>query len=305
LRELPKGFRLGPLPAFSPEPQDYAVEVMQPLILHWASADPTLQHDIYFGEDKKAVANATPESTEIYRGRQTAGMTTFDPGPLQLGKTYYWRIDEYTTGAAIGKGHVWNFTTANCILVLVLDDFESYVDDDVGGRQNIWQVWIDGFGDPTNGSQVGYLMPPYAEQRIVHGGHQSMPLFYDNTGSAMISEAVRTFTSDDRCFDWTVNDADALTLYFRGEAYNDPDSLYVGIEDNAGRMAVATHPDVDALLTTEWQNWYISLVDIQAAGVNLTSVLKIYIGVGDRGNPQPGGTGKIYIDDIWLTNRIP
>jgi len=39
---------------------------------------------------------------------------------------------------------------------------------------------------------------------------------------------------------------------------------------------------------------------MRAAGVDLTSVLKMCIGVGDRDNPQPGGAGLIYIDDIRL-----
>jgi hypothetical protein len=29
------------------------------------------------------------------------------------------------------------------------------------------------------------------------------------------------------------------------------------------------------------------------------------IGVGDRKNPQPGGTGRIYLDDIRLTKQLP
>jgi len=36
------------------------------------------------------------------------------------------------------------------------------------------------------------------------------------------------------------------------------------------------------------------------AGVNLTNVNTISIGVGDKANPQPGGTGLMYIDDIRL-----
>jgi hypothetical protein len=200
------------------------------------------------------------------------------------------------------KGNVWSFTTVDFILVLVVDDFERYTDGDTGFDINIWQVWIDGFGVANNGSQVGYFFPPYAEQTIIHGGHQSMPLFYNNTGDTMISEAVRTLYPAQ---DWTINDADTLTLYLRGEADNDPDTLYLAIEDRAGRIAVAKHTDTDALLTTEWQKWHIPLVDIQAAGVDLTAVLKTYIGVGDRNNPKPGGAGKIYIDDIWITNRMP
>jgi len=36
------------------------------------------------------------------------------------------------------------------------------------------------------------------------------------------------------------------------------------------------------------------------AGVNLKSIKKMFIGVGSRVNPQAGGTGTLYIDDIWL-----
>jgi hypothetical protein len=86
----------------------------------------------------------------------------------------------------------------------------------------------------------------------------------------------------------------------------------VAIEDSAGQIAVVTHPDANAVLTTEWQEWLIPLADLKSAGVNVAAVKKMYIGVGDRDNPstslgagpQPGGTGKIYIDDIRLTRRF-
>jgi hypothetical protein len=37
----------------------------------------------------------------------------------------------------------------------------------------------------------------------------------------------------------------------------------------------------------------------------MAAATKMAIGVGDRYSPQPGGTGKIYIDDIRLTKRMP
>ena len=37
----------------------------------------------------------------------------------------------------------------------------------------------------------------------------------------------------------------------------------------------------------------------------IAAVKKMVIGVGDRKNPKPGGTGRIYIDDIRLTKRMP
>ena len=289
------------LSAFHPHPHDGAIDVMQPLLLSWVLGGSAVNHDVYFDEEEDTVTNATPESSGIYLGQQPTNLTTHDPGTLEYGKTYYWRIDEVNeeNPQSPWKGRTWSFTTADFILVLVVDGFENYSDDDYLA---VWQAWIDGFGDPNNASQVGYLLPPYAERAIVHGGALSMPVFYDNTVDATISEALRTL---DRDSDWTINDADTLTLHFRGRANNDPDTLYVAIEDRAGRIAVVKHPDAEALLVTEWQRWHVSLPDMQAANVDLTEVLKIRVGVGDRDNPQPGGAGKIYVDDIWITNRMP
>ena len=36
------------------------------------------------------------------------------------------------------------------------------------------------------------------------------------------------------------------------------------------------------------------------AGVNLSRVSRMVIGLGDRNNPTPGGSGLLYIDDIGV-----
>jgi hypothetical protein len=95
---------------------------------------------------------------------------------------------------------------------MIIDDFEGYTDDDTAGEA-IWQSWIDGFGVADNGAQVGYLLPPYAEQTIIHGGLQSMPLRYDNTASVMNSEAVLTLS---KARDWTEQGVADLSLWFQG-----------------------------------------------------------------------------------------
>ncbi|HUW19194.1 MAG TPA: hypothetical protein VMW16_07830, partial [Sedimentisphaerales bacterium] len=53
----------------------------------------------------------------------------------------------------------------------------------------------------------------------------------------------------------------------------------------------------------EWQQWDIALRDFGDAGVNLGDVNRLYIGFGDRDNPQPGGRGSVYVDDIQLYPR--
>ena len=77
---------------------------------------------------------------------------------------------------------------------------------------------------------------------------------------------------------------------------NDPASLYVAIQDSAGKLAVVTNPDTNIVLTTQWTQWKIPLS--QFTGVNLGAVKKVYIGVGDRNAPKTDGAGKLFIDDI-------
>jgi len=155
------------------------------------------------------VANAdTSDTTGIYRTSQSG--TSYTPQDIAWGSgPYYWRIDEQNTDGTVTKGRIWSFTVADFILV---DDFESYTDDDAA-NEAIWQSWIDGFGVPANGSQVGYLLPPYAERTIINSGAQSMPLAYDNTAGVMFSEAELTLAAPR---DWTKHELAELSVWFRG-----------------------------------------------------------------------------------------
>ena len=283
-------FALPPVKAAAPYPADGAVDVVQPLVVSWFAGENATQHDVYLGDDAAALADADTGSPE-YRGQQ--GATTYAPGTLEWDKTYYWRIDGHRSDGTVVKGTVWSFTTANFILV---EDFESY-DDDIDGGTAIFQTWIDGVDNGT-GSYVGYEVAfngTFGETTIVHSGRQSMPLDYNNADSPYYSEADRTFAVPQ---DWTVNGVDALVLYVQGSADNDLEPLYVGVEDTAGRVGVAVHPDPAVATVRQWAEWKIPLSEFSGASVNLGAVKKVYIGLGDRGAPTPGGTGLIFIDDI-------
>ncbi|MFC1633745.1 LamG domain-containing protein [Planctomycetota bacterium] len=207
--ELTRG---DPLLAWNPSPSNGAVidieRAKQPL--SWSAGDNAAEHDVYFGLDKTAVENAdSSDATGLYRGRQ-AGTTYAPPESLEWGTgPYYWRIDEINTDDTLSTGGIWSFTVADHLIV---EDFESYTDDDLAGEA-IWQSWIDGFGVADNGAQVGYLLPPYAEQGTVHGGGQSMPLMYDNTAGVRNSEAELALTA---LRDWTAYGVTDLSIWFRG-----------------------------------------------------------------------------------------
>ena len=92
--------------ATAPSPADKASMVEPDADLSWSPAAGIGTHDVYFGEDYDKVKTADTGSP-VYRGRQTA--TTFDPGTLDTGKVYFWRIDE--VDVATTTGSVWRFAT--------------------------------------------------------------------------------------------------------------------------------------------------------------------------------------------------
>jgi hypothetical protein len=81
--------------------------------------------------------------------------------------------------------------------------------------------------------------------------------------------------------------------------------LYVALEDNAGHTATVTCPDAAIVTSATWKPWRIPLSDFSSAGVKVTAIKKMVIGVGSRDATAPGGAGLIYLDDIWVTGPAP
>jgi hypothetical protein len=223
------------------DPVNGDVDVTQTPTLTWAPGFGA-SHEVYFGADAA--------SLEL-KGSGNLGSESYDPGQLEWDTTYYWRVDEANNANADSPwtGPLWSFTTAN---FLIIDDMESYndLDESDPASNRIYLAWIDGFDNPAaNGSVVGNLNAPFAEQVIVNNGIQSMPMAYDNAVGK--SEATLTLTSNR---DWTVNGVTTLTIWFRGASGNAAESLYVAL--NGGTPV--TNDDLDAATTTSWTEWRIS-----------------------------------------------
>jgi hypothetical protein len=280
----------------SPDPDNGAGDVKHTPVLTWSPGVYAASHQVYFGTDKEAVRNADTGSPE-YKGAGNLGSESSEPGKLEWNTTYYWRIDEAnnTNPDSPWTGNVWSFTTAN---FLIVDDFESYNDLDPAEAESnrIFNAWLDGYDDPTNGSLVGYDTAPFAEQTIVHGGNQSMPLYYDN--SVGYSEATLTLTYPR---DWTENGVTTLTIWFRGDSANSAETLYVALNGSA----VVNHDNPNATQITTWTQWNIDLQAFADQGVNLANVNTISLGLGNKNNPLAGGSGTMYFDDIRLYPPAP
>jgi len=278
----------------NPNPANGAVDVKQTQIITFSPSVFAASHEVYFGSDEDAVKNADTGSPE-YKGTRDLGAETYDPGMLEWDTTYYWRIDEVnnTNPDSPWTGILWSFTIAN---FLVVDDFESYNDIDPPdpGSNRIFEAWADGYDIPTNGALVGNDFPPYAEQTIVHGGNQSLPLYYDN--SVGNSEATLTLTYPR---DWTEKGVNTLTIWFRGISDNAAETLYVALNGSA----VVNHDNPNAAQINKWTQWNIDLSapgGFADQGVNLANVNTISLGLGNKKNPVAGGSGTMYFDDIRL-----
>jgi hypothetical protein len=265
-------------------PANGAVDVSQTPVLTWVPGVFADTHEIYFGTDST--------SLEL-KGSGNLGSENYEPGQLEWNTTYYWRVDEANNANANSPwtGPLWSFTTAN---FLIIDDMESYNDLDPAdpASNRIFLAWIDGFGDPTNGSLIGYENPPFAEQSIVHSGSQSMPFAYDNAAGK--SEATLTLASNR---DWTVKGVDTLTIWFRGESANAAETMYVMLNGSAS----VDNDDPVATQATTWTEWNIDLQAFADQGVNLANVTSITLGLGS----VTGGTGMLYFDDIRLYPPAP
>ncbi len=275
-------FRYIPAHARNPQPADGATAISLNPELSWRAGREAVSHDVAFGADAEALEAVA-----------TTNVTRYTAGSLDLGTTYYWKVDEVNEAEAIATwpGSVWNFTTQQ---YLVIDNMESYTDDE-GSLP--FESWIDGFEIDGNGSQVGHFNPPYAELTTVRSGAQALPVYYDNSGTATVSEAKHTFTGSRNL---TEGGATTLALYFYGDADNNPaEPMWVRLTDQSGKSGTVTYgtgiaEGTDNQAIAAWHEWTIPLAQF---GVNLTTVASMTIGFGGSG---PRSTGMMIFDDIRL-----
>ena len=93
---------------YDPDPPEGAELVGTEPTLTWTNGFGAIVRYVYFGTNAEEVAAATGAIPQVE--------TTFNPGPLELGTTYYWRVDEFD-GIDTHTGDVWSFTTIPVIPV--------------------------------------------------------------------------------------------------------------------------------------------------------------------------------------------
>jgi hypothetical protein len=274
-----------PTYAWQAEPAPDVITDGADVLLQWRAGREAVSHEVSFGTDSAAVINdaAVVGST---------AENSFDPGLLDYGTTYYWKVSEINEAATppAYAGDIWSFTTSD---FGVVDDFDQY--DDHCNR--VFFTWQDGLGHsggedildctvaPSSGngggSAVGHNQAPFAENRIVTAGStQSLPMSYDNSFGP--SEITLSLNGQD----WTLRQVQTLSIAFRGVADNSG-TLYAKINNSK----VVYDGDPADLAREAWQNWNIDLTALPG----LENVTSLTIGVDGA-----GAKGMLYLDDIRL-----
>lgn len=111
----------------SPTNNDEHVQTANGLSLSWEVPEGTRSSEIYFGKDKKAVAEATKDS-DVFKGELNEN--SYALNDLYSRNTYYWRVDLIDEQGETTKGAVWSFRPAQ----LAFPEAEGYGRFAIGGR---------------------------------------------------------------------------------------------------------------------------------------------------------------------------
>ncbi len=275
-----------PVSARQPSPDDTATDVPIDTILSWKPGREAAEHNLYLSADRQEVTGGIVPVI-------TVNETSYTPPTLDIGKTYYWRVDEVNNmqTPATWQSDIWSFTTSEYIVV---DDFESYNDTAAGtpGSNLVYATWTDGYDDQSiNGSTIGYPMGNSLENSIVHEGKNSVPLLYDNS-TATLSEVTVDTAKLDIGRNWTIGSARALSLWFYGDPNNaTTEQMYVKLNG----VKIIYNGDPSDIADPQWIQWDI---DLASFGINLNNVTELTIGL--ERTTGAGGSGTVLIDDIRL-----
>jgi len=145
-----------------------------------------------------------------------------------------------------------------------------------------WEPIIDADGSTREITMIGSV-------------YIGLALTSHNAGAVTVAEYSGVQTSGGVSGQWQVAEVGV------DHPENDVADLYVRLQDTSGRSATVRYPE--GAVVRDWTEWKISLADF--AGVNLSAVKKMVLGVGNPNAPAPDGSGVVFYDDITVVKPAP
>jgi len=254
--------------ATNPVPPDGETADWSVGTLSWSGDGLISSYDVYFGR---------PGDLRFV-GRYTVPAVSFDDLATALGQShlqeadYQWRVDTRdAAGDLMAAGEMWAVTIPEPEAI-VIDDF-SYA-----SSVELQSRWS------TRGAATVVLDDIFG----------SMQLDFEGTPGQSAPEAVCVFDAPQ---DWASALADTLTVGFRGLPDNVRAPLVLRVGDGTSSVRMV-HPDPEAVVDRRWRTWNLRLGDLRKAGLDLTHVAWVSIGIGMPN--ETGGTGTLLVDDLVL-----
>ena len=262
--------------ANNPYPPNNAKNISIDSILNWIPGNHAEEHYVYLSTN---INDILLNKTEVNIPTQPQDSNIFNPGFLELDKTYYWRVDEIneTDVNSPWTGDIWKFKTSD---KFIIDDFESYYN-----NNDLHQIWSE------NSSQINIT------DNTSYSCSKSMEFSYSYNGN-FDDKAILNF---DQPQDWKSTNAKILELFFYGKSDNVTANcqMYIAIGDGISETIIPYGSDCNDIKKEIWQQWEIDLRNISE--IDLSRIEYICIGLrNDPNQPITHGNGHIYIDDIKL-----
>ena len=288
-------FTMIPAQAREPDPASGATGVLPSDTVAWRAGREADTHTVYISTDANAVADGTAPA--VSTTTNSLDLSTVD---LDLGETYYWRVDEVNEAetTTVWEGPVWNLSLAPAVAV---DDFEGYNN---LSPDRPFQTWLDGFGYSADeffpqgyggngtGAGIGHdiwtLTSPHYDGDIMetaktlNGSDQALPFYFEGD-----SETQRAFAPAQN---WTLGGVTTLVVGVRGNLeLGAADQLYLKINDTK----VPYDGDLSVPIYKQWE------VDLASLGIDVSNITSMSFGV------EGTGSGMILLDDILLYKTAP
>lgn len=214
--------------ATEPSPADGAEFVaLEGTLLQWTPGFGSKLHTVYIGTDYDEVNNAT--------GGTPQGVTTYNPGTLEAGKVYYWRVDEFDAVATF-KGDIWSFTTPGAV------GNAQPSNGGEGVQMNAILSWTPADGAASHQIYLG------TDKEAVRNADSTSPEY-------IISQTLGEESYDpgilepDTAYAWRVDEVDDQGNVSKGPLWGFETGDFLSVEDFEG------YTDDDAAGEAIWQHW--------------------------------------------------
>ena len=186
-------------------PTDGSVQRSKVVVASWEAGDLAASHDVYLGTDFDDVNNATRDSAS-FLGNMTQTQISFGlpvgdyPTTLEVGTTYYWRVDEIndTEAGSPWKGQVWSFS---------IPPQTAYNQHPVDSVENV----------TTEGTNLTWSAGLGAEFHLVHFGTDRAAIEESEAGTLVEGTSFNTGPLEaDTAYYWRVDEMDSQQQIYKG-----------------------------------------------------------------------------------------